>query len=163
MKIALIASIDQNNGIGKDNSLLCRLSTDLKRFKLLTTGHNVIMGRKTFESLPNGSLPNRKNIVITKNPNYNANDCYIANSEHQALELSDKDKDCFIIGGEQIYKLFIEVADFLYITKIHHLFDADAFFPKIDEKKWLLFENIYNATDAKNDFPFSFTSYSRIK
>jgi dihydrofolate reductase len=161
MKIALIAAIDENNGIGKDNKLLCHLSSDLKRFKELTTGHCIVMGRKTFESLPNGPLPNRKNIVITQNSNYIANGAYIANSVNEAIKLSEKDKICFIIGGEQIYKLFIDVADILHITKIHHQFDADAFFPAFNIENWNLLENIYNENDAKNAFPFSFRTYSR--
>lgn len=162
MKIALIAVIDQNNGIGKDNKLLCHLPADLKRFKTLTTGNSIIMGRKTFESLPNGSLPNRRNIVITYNPDYFAKDCNIAHSVEKAIELSDKDKECFIIGGEQIYKIFMEKADILYITKIHHSFEADAFFPAIESNKWQLFENLYNEPDEKNIYPYSFQSYSRL-
>ena len=163
MRLALIAAIDQNNGIGKNNKLLCYLPADLKRFKALTTGNNIIMGRKTFESLPNGPLPNRVNIVISQNNDYNALGCYIAHDLNQAIEFCDKDKECFIIGGEQIYKMFIEVADTLYITRINHKFDADTFFPEIDKGKWHLEEHIPYNSDEKNIYPHTFMTYSRTR
>jgi dihydrofolate reductase len=163
MKIALIAVVDENNGIGKDNHLLCHLPADLKRFKELTTGHSIIMGRKTFESLRNGPLPNRKNIVITKNPDYKANGCYIVHSVDQALEICKEEITAFVIGGEQIYSKFINIADILYITKIYQIFDADVFFPEINPDQWQLLDEIEKEPDEKNRFFYSFRFYSRNK
>jgi len=162
MKIALVVVVDENNGIGKNNKLLCHLPADLKRFKELTVGHSIIMGRKTFESLPNGPLPNRRNIILTQSADYKAKNCVIAHSVKQALKNIEDEEIAFIIGGEQIYKAFIDIAKLLYITKIHHKFDADAFFPEIDNSKWKLTEHEDKKPDDKNKFSFSFRTYLRI-
>ncbi len=163
MKIALIVVVDENNGIGKNNKLLCHLPADLKHFKELTTGHSIIMGRKTFESLPNGPLPNRKNIVLTQNTDYKANGCYIAHSVIQALDFSKGEDITFVIGGEKIYKEFIDIADMLNVTKIHHTFEADTYFPKMDWNQWKLIEQTDKDPDDKNKFYYSFRTYLRLK
>jgi len=163
MEIALIVIVDENNGIGKNNKLLCHLPADLKRFKELTTGHSIIMGRKTFESLPNGPLPNRRNIVITKNINFDANGCQVVHSVEQTLDMIKNESKVFVIGGEQIYNEFIDTADILYITKIKHVFEADAFFPKIDFNKWQLIEQIDKESDDKNKYDYSFRKYTYLK
>jgi len=162
MEIALIAALDENNGIGKDNKLLCYLPADLKRFKQLTTGHSIVMGRKTFESLPNGPLPNRKNIVLTRNTEYNADEIELIHSIDELSELCQNDEKVFVIGGEEIYKLFLQKADILYITRIHFKFEADAFFPAFDEKSWKLVKKEEKQPDEKNKFVYSFLDYNRI-
>jgi dihydrofolate reductase len=162
MKIALIAAIDENNGIGKNNQLLCHLPADLKHFKMLTTGHSIIMGRKTFESLPNGPLPNRKNIVLTQNANYKASNCIFAYSIKEVLEICKEEPIVFVIGGEKIYKEFLAFSEILYITSIKHVFEADAFFPEIEFNQWRLKEEVHFEADEKNKFPYTFQVYNRI-
>ncbi|MBN1252469.1 MAG: dihydrofolate reductase [Bacteroidales bacterium] len=162
MKISIIVAFDEKSGIGKDNNLLCYLPADLKNFKKLTSGNAIIMGRKTFESLPNGALPNRRNIVITKNEKFNSNNIEITNSIDKAINLCKNENEIFIIGGAQIYNQFIKKVDYLYITKIHHVFDADTFFPEIDNKKWKIESDEYFKSDEKNKFSFSFIKLSRI-
>jgi dihydrofolate reductase len=163
MNLALIAVLDQNNGIGKNNQLLCHLPADLRRFKQLTTGHCIIMGRKTFESLPNGPLPNRKNIIITRDLNYKADGGYIMHTIEEVLAFCSNEEKVFIIGGEQIYRLFIQVCDILHITKIDHTFDADVFFPEFTDKSWKIIEKTDYNQDDKNTYTYSFIDYSRNK
>jgi len=156
MKISIIVVIDEKNGIGKDNNLLCYLPADLKNFKKLTTNHSIIMGRKTFESLPKGALPNRRNIVITNNKEFKAKNCEITHSVDGAIKLCKNEKEIFIIGGASIYNQFIKKANYLYLTQIHETFDADSFFPSINENEWkTISQQDFNA-DEKNKFSFSF-------
>ncbi len=161
MKIALIAALDKNNGIGKDNKLLCYLPADLKRFKQLTTGHCIVMGRKTFESLPNGPLPNRRNIVLTRNHSFKADGVDVIHSLEDIFDICKNEEKVFVIGGEEVYKLFIQKADILHITRIHHQFDADAFFPDFNEKEWQLVNEVENQPDEKNKFSYSFLDYEK--
>jgi dihydrofolate reductase len=161
MTIAIIAVLDQANGIGKDNKLLCHLPADLKRFKQLTNGHSIIMGRKTFESLPKGPLPNRNNIILTRDLNYKAQGCNILHSMEEVINQCKLDEKIFIIGGGEIYTSFFHVADFLHITRISHVFEADTFFPEIDAKKWKEDSYIEMQADDKNRFNFSFIDYSK--
>lgn len=135
----MIVALDEKNGIGRQNKLLCRLSGDMKNFKELTTGHPVIMGRKTFESLPKGALPNRVNIVLTKDEEKIFDDAISCSSIDEVLNLRviKNCEKCFVIGGAEIYKHFFDLADKLYVTSIRHTFeDADAFFPEIDIDNW---------------------------
>lgn len=162
MKIALIAALDENNGIGKDNKLLCYLPADLKRFKQLTTGHCIVMGRKTFESLPNGALPNRKNIVLTRNTSYYSKGAEVIHTADEVFQLCKNDEKVFVIGGEEIYKLFIQKADILHITRIHHQFEADAFFPDFSQEDWQLTSKTDNQPDEKNKYSYSFLDYNKI-
>jgi dihydrofolate reductase len=159
MKIAIIVAIDESNGIGKNNKLLCHLPADLKRFKQLTNGFTVLMGQKTFESLPNGALPNRKNIVLSDDINYQAKDCIIIHSLDEALKICTNEEKVFIIGGGQVYKAFMQHADILHITKIHHVFDADTFFPEIKEEDWQEVMRTEMQADDKNKYNFSFIDY----
>jgi dihydrofolate reductase len=133
--ITLIAAVSENNVIGKDNKLIWYLSDDLKHFKELTKGHAVIMGRKTFESMPK-ALPNRTNIVITRKTDYVANDAIVVNSLNQALEKAVDDKQPFIIGGGEIYSLAIKIADRIELTRVHTDLEGDAYFPEIDHSIW---------------------------
>ncbi len=161
MKIALIAALDENNGIGKDNKLLCYLPADLKRFKQLTTGHCIVMGRKTFESLPSGPLPNRRNIVLTRNRSFKADGVDVINSVEEIFDICKNEVKVFVIGGEEIYKLLIHKADILHITRTHHQFDADAFFPDFNKEVWKLVSKVENLPDEKNKFSYSFLDYEK--
>lgn len=137
MKIAIIVAIDSANGIGKNNDQLAYISSDLKRFKNLTTGHTIIMGRKTFEALPKGALPNRRNVVISRQANYIAAGAEVVSSVEQALRLCANDDRVFVIGGGEIYRLMLPQADELYITRILHSFEGvDTFFPAIEPQFW---------------------------
>ncbi|MDE1206188.1 dihydrofolate reductase [Tenacibaculum larymnensis] len=159
--ITLIAAIAKNNALGKDNDLIWHLPADLKRFKKVTTGHPILMGRNTFESIGK-PLPNRTSIIITRNKNYFIDGCLIANSIEQAIELVEG-KDAFIIGGAQIYKEALEqsLVDRLDITVLHHEFEADAFFPKIDMNVWKEVAREDYKADEKNKYDYSFVSYER--
>ena len=154
-EITLIAAASENNALGKDNQLIWHLSEDLKRFKRLTQGHAVIMGRKTFESMPR-ALPNRKNIILTRNKDYQAKDAWVAHSIEAALELTEGDLQPFIIGGGEIYTLFLSIANRIELTRVHSTFEADAFFPQIDTQLWKLEEeeNHFSTTDQPYDYSY---------
>jgi dihydrofolate reductase len=162
MTITIIAAIANNNALGKDNQLIWHLSADLKRFKKLTTGHHIIMGRKTFESIGK-PLPNRTSIIITRNKDYQQEGCLVANSLEDAIKMVNNDEFPYIIGGAQIYKEAIKVADKLDITFVHHDFEADVFFPEIDLKIWKEISREIFEPDEKNKFKYSFVSFERIK
>ncbi len=161
--ISLIVAIDENRAIGKDGDLLCYLPADLKHFKNITTGHTVVMGRKTFDSLPKGALPNRVNIVISRSER-NYPDTIYASSLEEALEKAPKDREVFIIGGASIYNVAIDFADRIYLTKIKNSFaDADTFFPAWDEAEWNVIEKTCNKADEKNSFDYDFITLDRMK
>ena len=161
--ITVIAAIATNNALGKDNDLIWHLPADLKRFKKVTTGHYIVMGRNTFESIGR-PLPNRTTIIITRNKNYFKEGCLIANSLEQAIEMSKEEAQVFIIGGAQIYKETIakNLAQQLDITLVHKDFEADVYFPEIDSKIWkeVVRENF--EADEKNKLDYSFISYQKI-
>lgn len=160
--ISIIAAIAENNAIGKDLQLLCHMPADMKRFKDLTTGHAVIMGRKTFESLPKGALPNRKNIVLTSLPEAGFVNCFACESMHDALDLCEKEETIFIIGGALVYRQALQRAEKMYITRIHHEFkDADTFFPVVNWDMWEEAERQDFPADDKNPYPYSFITYVR--
>jgi dihydrofolate reductase len=158
--ILLIAAIGQNNALGKDNDLLWHLPDDFKRFKTLTTGHPIIMGRKTFESLPK-VLPNRQHIIITKQKDYTKEECIVVHSLKEALEVIPSTQDVYIIGGGAIYNQSIELAHKLEITKVHHVFDADVFFPEIKSDEWKLEFEEFHSKDEKHSYDFTFQTFSR--
>lgn len=156
----MIAAVAENNALGKNNELVWHLPNDFKRFKELTTGHHIIMGRKTFESFPK-PLPNRTHIVITRQENYNPEGCIIVNSIENAIALCPENEDSYIIGGGEIYNLGLQYADIIEITKVHHTFEADAFFPKINESDWLLVESEENFKDEKHLYDYTYETYIR--
>ena len=160
--ITIIAAIANNNALGKDNGLIWHLPADLKRFKKITSGHHIIMGRNTFESIGK-PLPNRTTVIITRNKDYLAEGCILVHSLKEALEVSKMDETPFIIGGAQIYEQAILTADRLDITEVHHSFEADAFFPKIDLEIWKELERERFEKDEKNKYDYSFVSYIRKK
>lgn len=160
--LTVIVAAGENNAIGKDNDLIWHLSDDLKRFKKLTNGHHIIMGRKTFESFPK-PLPNRIHIVITRQENYKAPEgVIIVNSLSDALDAARKDQQPFIIGGGEIYKQALPLADKLEITRVHSTFDdADTYFPSIDDSKWKEITRTTHDADEKHAHAFSFITYLR--
>ena len=160
-KLSIIVAIAANGAIGKDNDLIWRLPNDLKRFKQLTTGHTIVMGRKTFESLPKGALPNRVNIVISRNKDFAPANCIVVGSPKEALEHCKNEKEAFVIGGSSIYKHFLEHAQKLYITQVHHSFSADTFFPKIEYANWKLSKKEDHKADPKHAYAYSFLTYEK--
>ena len=166
MKISIIVSVSENWVIGKNNKLLWNLSDDLKRFKEITTGNPVIMGQKTFESLPKGALPNRTNIVLTDNDNFTAPDVIISrsiiDSLAQAKFSSGTNCEVFIIGGGMIYKQFLEFADCIYLTTVHTTIEGDTTFPKLDSKQWKLIWKEFKEKDYKNEYDHTYKIYKRI-
>ena len=161
--ITIIVAAAENNAIGKDNDLIWSLPNDLKRFKKLTSGHSIIMGRKTFDSFP-GLLPNRKHIVISRNKNISFTDeVTVVNNFEDAIKESGDDENPFIIGGGQIYKLAMDVGDKIELTRVHEEFKADTFFPKIDEDKWKLIHEEFNEKDERHQFSFTYKTYIKIR
>lgn len=158
--ITIIAAASTNNALGKNNDLLWHLPDDFKRFKKHTSGHHIIMGRKTFESLP-GILPNRIHVVITRDVSYCPDNVIVVHSLEEALAITDKDSCPFIIGGGEIYKLAMHYADVIELTRIHHVFEADTFFPDIDTNLWKLAKEEFHDVDQHHDYSFSYQTYIR--
>ena len=158
--ISIIVAIAQNFAIGKNNDLLFHLPNDLKRFKEITTGHPVIMGRKTLLSLPKGALPNRRNIVISDIPGEKFERCEMVSSIEAAAVAVKDEQESFIIGGGMIYRQFFPLAGKLYLTLVHRDFDADVYFPEIDYSKW---EELFREdhSDEKNGFEYSYLDLKR--
>ena len=161
MKITLIAAAAENNALGKDNDLVWHLPDDFKRFKKLTSHHHIIMGRKTFESFPK-PLPNRTHIVITRKSDYDAGEAIVVvNSIEEAIKTVVDDENPYIIGGGEIYKLGMEFATHIELTRVHGTFEADAFFPEIDADTWELIEESYHPKDEKHDYAFTYLTYAK--
>jgi len=158
--ITIIAAAAQNNALGKGNQLIWHLSDDLKRFKSLTLDGYIIMGRKTFESLP-GILPRRKHIVITRNPDFKKEGIVVVQNLEQALAAIPSDKDAIVVGGGEIYNQTINIADKIELTRVHHDFEADTFFPEIDLTKWELVSSEFHPKDEKHQYDFTFETYLR--
>ena len=161
MTLTLIAAAAENNALGKDNQMIWHLPDDFKRFKQLTTGHYIIMGRKTFESFPK-PLPNRTHVIITRQEDYKADGCIVVNSLDEALKVSPKDEEVFVIGGGEIYKQSINRADKIELTRVHGTSpEADAFFPEIDTSKWRLTEEVFHPKDEKHAFEMTYQTFLR--
>lgn len=159
-ELTIIAAVSINNVIGNNNKLIWKLSNDLKRFKNLTTNHSVIMGRKTFESLPN-PLPDRDNIVITRDTNYSKPNIQVCSSIEDAINLTKTDTQPFIIGGGEIYIQTINIVDKIELTRVHEEFDGDAYFPEIPLDIFeLINEENYNS-DLENEFDYSYLTYKK--
>ena len=159
-ELTIIAAVSINNVIGNNNKLIWKLSNDLKRFKNLTTNHSVIMGRKTFESLPN-PLPDRDNIVITRDTNYSKPNIQVCSSIEDAINLTKTDTQPFIIGGGEIYSQTINIVDKIELTRVHGEFDGDAYFPEIPLDIFeLINEENYNS-DLENEFDYSYLTYKK--
>jgi dihydrofolate reductase len=156
--ITIIAAAGSNNELGKDNDLVWHLPKDFKRFKKLTTGHHIIMGRKTFQSFPK-PLPNRVHIVITRNTDYHPEGAIIVHSMTEALEIAKNDSQIFIIGGGEIYKLGMKIADKIELTRVNSSFEADTFFPEISSDDWKLISEEFHLKDEKHKFDFSYQTF----
>ena len=161
-EIILIAAVSENHVLGRDNKLIWHISEDLKRFKKLTNGHSIIMGRKTYESMP-AALPGRRNIILTRNKKYIAEDAFVAHSIHEALKLAKDDPCPYVIGGGEIYSLFLPIADKIELTRVHKIFEGDAFFPEIDMTKWILKSSERNNSSINQPYNYSFLTYTKIK
>ena len=161
MTVSLIVAVSENGVIGKDNDLIWHLPKDIKFFKDTTMGHHVIMGRKNFESIPHkySPLPNRTNVIITRQADYAAEGCVVVNSVEAAIEIAKQNGDIepFIIGGGQIYKLALEanLVDKIYLTKVHHTFDGDTFFPELNSD-WEEENKVENKADEKHSYDYDF-------
>ncbi|MFP9112618.1 dihydrofolate reductase [Flavobacterium sp. RHBU_3] len=160
MTITLIAAAAENNALGKDNRMIWHLPDDFKRFKKLTTGHHIIMGRKTLESM-NGPLPNRTNVAITRQPDYTYEGCIIVHSLDEALAACPKDEEVFVIGGGEIYNQSISKAHKIELTRVRTEVEADAFFPEIDKNEWTLTESVFHDIDEKHKLEFVFETWVR--
>jgi dihydrofolate reductase len=161
--ISIIVAVSDDWGIGKDNELLWNISEDLKRFKRLTSGNTVIMGKKTWDSLPRKPLPGRKNIVLTDDPEEIINGSVTAYSVDDAMSKCAEGEEVFIIGGGSVYRQFITVADRLYITHVHKKAPADVYFPEIDLKIWKIVEKENVITDDKSGITYTYIIYEREK
>lgn len=159
--LILIAAAAENNALGKDNNLLWHLPDDFKHFKTLTSGHFIVMGRKTFESFPK-PLPNRTHVIITRQKKYTVPEgCFVVNSLEKAVEICPKNENVYIIGGGEIYKQAIEIADKIELTRVHTQLEADTFFPEIKTEKWKLEREEFHPKDEKHQYDFSFLTYLR--
>ncbi|WP_313373521.1 dihydrofolate reductase [Chishuiella sp.] len=161
--INIVVAKASNNVIGAKNDLIWHLPNDLKHFKNLTSGHPIIMGRKTYESLGK-PLPNRTNIVITRDSNWTSDGIVKENSLEKAIDTALKiDEDIYIIGGGNIYKQAMEFTDILFITEVHHEFDGDTYFPEIDTDDWEEIKRENFKKDEKHPFAYSFVTYQKVK
>ena len=160
--LSIIVAKSRNNIIGKNNELIWHLPADLKRFKELTTGHNIIMGRKTFESLGR-VLPNRKHIIFSQNPDFKVADenVEVVHSRLQIQELIEGPEESFVIGGAMIYNFLMPYVKKMYITQIDKEFEGDTFFPKINEEEWKIVEREKGVKDEKNNLDYEFITYER--
>ena len=162
MNLAAIVVVAENGAIGKNGDLLCHLPADLKHFKNITMGHTIIMGRRTWESLPKGALPGRKNVVITRNAEFVAEGAEVYHSLEEALEATACDEGRFIIGGGMLYREAFSLTNVLHLTKLHASFpDADTFFPEFDEQDWEEVSREDHDADERNPYPYSFIELRR--
>ncbi len=158
--LTIIAAAAENNALGKNNQLVWHLPDDFKRFKKLTSGHHIIMGRKTFDSFPK-PLPNRTHVVITRQDNFGKEGILAVNSLERAIEISSEDPQPFVIGGGEIYKMAVNLADKIELTRVHGSFEADTYFPEIDENKWELVSEEFHDRDTKHKYAFTYLTYER--
>lgn len=163
MIISIIAAVANKNVIGNKNQLPWRLPADMKHFRELTTGHCIIMGQKTHESIGK-ALPSRTNIILTFDTNYKSEGCIVVSSIEEALKdaVVKGESEVFVIGGASIYKQFIEISNRLYITRINKDFDGDAFFPEINKSEWKLSSVEKHNIDDNNAYPYLFEVYDKI-
>ena len=161
--ITIIVAAAENDAIGKNNGLIWSLPDDLKRFKRLTSGHCIIMGRKTFDSFP-GLLPNRKHIVISKkSKSYFPDEVIVVNNFEDAIKATSEDENPFIIGGGQIYNIALKYSDTIELTRVHEEFEADTFFPEINEDEWQLINEEKHEMDERHEYSFTYKTYLKIK
>lgn len=162
MIVSIIVAMDEKRGIGAQNRLPWRLSSDLKRFRELTMGHHIIVGRKTFESIGK-PLPGRQTIVVTGNSNFEAPGCLIAHSLEEAIALAEErgEQEVFVCGGAAVYAQALPIADRLYLTLVHAETEADTLFPEWEQDKWIERESFHHRADEKNQYSFTFKLLAR--
>jgi dihydrofolate reductase len=162
MHISIIVAADENNGIGIDGNQPAFISEDLKRFKALTTGNTIVMGRKTFEALPKGALPRRRNVVISRNRNFLALGCDLIQYHSMLEDICAANENVFVIGGGEIYKIFLPKAQCIYLTLIHKKFDGiDTWFPPFDKYQWKVEKTEGPFSDKQNGLFYSYIEYIR--
>jgi dihydrofolate reductase len=159
MIVTIVVAISENHVIGKDNKLLWYLPNDLKHFKNITTGHTVIMGRKTYESVGK-PLPKRRNVIITRQA-ISIEGCEVVNSIEAALNFCAGEEEVFIVGGAEIYRQALQLTDRIYLTVVHKEFEGDSFFPEISNAEWKVVFREDHDPDEKNLLPYSFVTYER--
>lgn len=159
-KICLIAAVDTSLGLGKDNQLLCHLPADLQHFKAVTMGKPIIMGRKTYDSIGR-ALPGRLNIVLSKRETF-LEGVEVVDSLSKALTLASDAEEIMVIGGARVYQKSISLASTIYLTHIHHQFNADVFFPQLEQSIWCCEEKVFQPRDERNAFDMTFCRYERI-
>ena len=160
MILSIIVAASENHVIGRDNALIWHVSSDLKHFRQLTTAHTIVMGRKTFESVGK-ALPNRRNIVISRNSAFKAEGCELVDSIEKALDLVKGEEEVFIIGGGKIYHEVWDKADRLYLTQVHTIVEGDTFIPEIDLAQWEEISRQDFPAGEKDDFDYSFINFCR--
>jgi dihydrofolate reductase len=156
----MIAAASKNDALGKNNDLLWHLPDDFKRFKQLTTGHYIIMGRKTFESFPK-LLPNRTHVVITRQKKYAPDGCIVVDSLEKALQVVPEFEDVYVIGGGEIYQQALAVSDKIELTRVHAEFDADTFFPKLNPEHWKIVHEEFHPADERHVYSFTFQTFQK--
>lgn len=161
-RISLIAAIASNRALGKDNNLLWHISEDLRHFKETTTGCVVIMGRLTYESMGR-LLPKRTNVIVTRNADYAVEDAVMVHSLEEAFEKFASEEEIFVIGGGEIYKASLPLADRVYLTEVQKEYDADTFFPELDPTVWRENSRVHSERGEKFEYPFDFVVYDRIR
>ena len=162
MQLSIIVAVSENNVIGRDGDLPWRLSADLRRFKQITMGHHMIMGRKTYESIGR-PLPGRTTIVLTRSSSFSAAGCLVADSLSQAIEMAGSDDEVFVVGGSQIYELSIARANRIYLTAVHAQVEGTVLFPNVDWSQWESMEDVRHSADEKNEYDYSFRVFHRRK
>lgn len=160
--ISLVVAMTENRVIGRDGGMPWRLSHDLKRFKKLTMGHHLLMGRKTYESIGR-PLPGRTTVVISRTASYDDPSIRCARSLEQAIEFAREDEEIFITGGAQIYELALPLVGRMHVTKIHCQIEGDTYFPAVDWEQWQRVDQEHHTADDKNDYDYSFLTYERSK
>lgn len=160
-KLSIVVAISENNAIGKNNQLLWHLPADLKHFKAITSGHPIIMGRKTYDSIGR-PLPNRRNIVITRQTDLTIPNVELVNSLQEAIALCEKENEVFVIGGAEIYKQALSLTNRIYLTIVHQNYEADVFFPELNESEWKEVAKDYHQADEKNNVAYTFSTLERL-
>ena len=160
-KLSIVVAISENNAIGKNNQLLWHLPADLKHFRAITSGHPIIMGRKTYNSIGR-PLPNRRNIVITRQTNLTIPNVELVNSLQEAIALCDTENEVFVVGGAEIYKHALALTNRIYLTVVHQNYEADTFFPELKENEWKEIAKEYHQADEKNNVAYTFSTLERL-
>ena len=158
---AIVVAAAENNVIGKDNGLIWHLPADLRHFKQITMGHPILMGRKTYESIGK-PLPGRTSVIVTSQEDYAAEGCLVTHSLQEALEKAKAlDEIIYIIGGAEIYRQVLPLTDTIYLTRLHHTFDGDVYFPELKEEEWETVAQAHHEPDEKNKYRYSFLTLRR--